>query len=62
MLLNWLGERRGDAKLTKSASMIERALDQTITRPECRTADLGGTLGTQAFGQCVAQMLVEPAQ
>jgi len=62
MLLNWLGERRGDAKLTKSASMIERALDQTITRPECRTADLGGTLGTQAFGQCLAQMLVEPAQ
>ena len=62
MLLNWLGERRGDAKLTTSASLIERALDQTITRPECRTADLGGTLGTQAFGQCLAQMLVEPAQ
>ena len=27
MLLAWLGERRGDARLTKAADLIERALD-----------------------------------
>jgi 3-isopropylmalate dehydrogenase len=61
MLLNWLGERRGDEKLAKAAGMIERALDQTIARPEYRTADLGGTLGTQAFAQHVAQTLAKAA-
>jgi 3-isopropylmalate dehydrogenase len=54
MLLNWLGERRGDAKFAEAASMIEHALDQTIARPEYRTADLGGPLGTKAFGERVA--------
>jgi 3-isopropylmalate dehydrogenase len=62
MLLNWLGELRSDAKFTQAAGMIERALDAVIAKPEFRTADLGGTLGTQAFGQRVAQMLTEAAQ
>ncbi len=53
MLLHWLGERRSDAKLVKAADLIERALDQTIARPEWRTADLGGPLGTRAFGERV---------
>ena len=62
MLLTWLGERRSDEKLTKGAGMIERALDRTIAKPEYRTADLGGTLGTQAFAQRLAQMLADEAQ
>jgi 3-isopropylmalate dehydrogenase len=53
-LLNWLGERRGEANFTKAADMIERALDHVIARPEWRTADLGGPLGTKAFGERVA--------
>ena len=62
MLLDWLGEQRGDEKLSKAAGMIEHALDRTIARPEYRTADLGGTLGTKAFGQRVARMLAEDAR
>jgi isocitrate/isopropylmalate dehydrogenase len=54
MLLAWLGERRGDERLVQSADVIERALDAVIARPEWRTADLGGPLGTQAFAQRVA--------
>jgi 3-isopropylmalate dehydrogenase len=57
MLLAWLGERRSDASLAKAAALLERALDETIARPEWRTADLGGLLGTKAFGERVAKVL-----
>jgi len=59
MLLAWLGERRGDARLATAADLIERALDATIAKPEWRTADLGGPLGTKAFGERVAQAVRE---
>src|SRR5215813_13654898 len=48
MLLGWLAERRSDARLARAASAIEAALDAVIAKPEWRTADLGGPLGTQA--------------
>ena len=57
MLLAWLGERRDDARLTDAAAAIERALDAAIAKPEWRTGDLGGPLGTKAFGACVAAVL-----
>ncbi len=55
MLLAWLGERRGDDKLTRAAQAIEGALDRVIAKKEWRTPDMGGPLGTDAFGQRVAQ-------
>ena len=54
MLLGWLGERRGETGLIAAAEAIERALDWTIERPEGRTADMGGTMGTRAFAAAVA--------
>jgi 3-isopropylmalate dehydrogenase len=54
MLLGWLGERRGDARLVRAAEGIEAALDAAIAKPEWRTRDLGGPLGTKAFGERVA--------
>jgi len=57
MLLAWLGERRDDARLTEAAAGIERALDAAIAKPEWRTADLGGTLGTRAFGEKIVALL-----
>jgi 3-isopropylmalate dehydrogenase len=59
MLLAWLGERRGDDKLVRAAKAIEAALDRVIAKPEWRTPDLGGPLGTDAFGQRVAQAVKE---
>ncbi len=55
MLLAWLGERRGDKKLESAAQAIEAALDRVIAKKEWRTPDLGGPLGTDAFGERVAQ-------
>jgi 3-isopropylmalate dehydrogenase len=57
MLLAWLGERRDDARLARAAAAIEKAIDATIAAPDGRTGDLGGPLGTKAFGERVAAAL-----
>jgi 3-isopropylmalate dehydrogenase len=57
MLLAWLGERRGEARLKHAARAIEAALDATVAVPEERTADLGGSAGTGAFARQVAARL-----
>jgi 3-isopropylmalate dehydrogenase len=36
---------------------MEAALDRVIADPATRTPDMGGTLGTDAFGKRVAQAL-----
>jgi isocitrate/isopropylmalate dehydrogenase len=54
MLLAWLGERRRADKFVKAAQAIESALDRVIADPATRTADMGGTLGTDAFAAKVA--------
>jgi isocitrate/isopropylmalate dehydrogenase len=61
MLLAWLGERRAEDRFARAANAIEDALERTIADPACRTRDLGGPLGTKAFGECVAATLrVDP--
>jgi 3-isopropylmalate dehydrogenase len=62
MLLAWLGERRGDDRLLRAAELIERALDHIIADPKGRTPDLGGPLGTTAFGERVAKAVGEIAK
>jgi isocitrate/isopropylmalate dehydrogenase len=57
MLLAWLGDRRKDNKLHAAAAAIESALDRAIADPKGRTPDLGGPLGTRAFGERVAALL-----
>jgi len=59
MLLAWLGERRNDDRLIAAAALIERVLDTVIARPEWRTADLGGPLGTKAFAQRIVDTVGE---
>jgi isocitrate dehydrogenase (NAD+) len=57
MLLSWLGERRGADKLVRAGATIEAALDRVIATPDGRTPDMGGKLGTDAFGARVAAAL-----
>jgi isocitrate/isopropylmalate dehydrogenase len=61
MLLNWLGERRNDERFARAAAAIEDALDRAIASPQWRTRDLGGPLGTKAFGERVAALVAEVA-
>jgi 3-isopropylmalate dehydrogenase len=54
MLLDWLAERRGLENFGAAARAIDGAVDAALARPETRTADLGGSLGTRAFAERIA--------
>ncbi len=50
MLLDWYARRGpGREAFARAATEIERAVDELLTDPARRTADIGGRLGTRAF-------------
>jgi isocitrate/isopropylmalate dehydrogenase len=53
MLMEWIGERRREDRFTRAARAIDEALEAAISDPAGRTRDLGGPLGTKAFGERV---------
>lgn len=57
MLLQWMGEHRAQPMLTQAGNAIEAAVDAVLENPATRTGDLGGTIGTKAFGLAVAAQL-----
>ena len=57
MLLEWLGLKKQNQNFLKAAKAIEAAIDALIENPKTRTQDLGGTLGTRAFGEEIARKL-----
>jgi len=57
MLLTWLGEKRERDDLHEAAQAIDAAVDAALASTDTRTVDLGGTLGTKAFGEHVAGQL-----
>ena len=57
MLLEWLAERKKSKNCGKAAQAISAAVDKVLAEPKKRTADLGGKLGTRAFGEAVAAAL-----
>ena len=57
MLLEWLAPRHDRADLAEAGAAIRAAIDDTISNSQLRTADLGGPLGTAAFGSAVVAAL-----
>lgn len=57
MLLDWHAEKRGNEAAGAAAAAINAAVDGALAAPETRTPDLGGRLGTRAFGAEVARRL-----
>ncbi len=57
MLLQWMGEHYKSDSLWKAGTAMDAAVDHVMEDPATRTADLGGTLGCKAFGQCVADTI-----
>jgi isocitrate/isopropylmalate dehydrogenase len=53
ILLDWRGRRDGDNRLVEAAAVIEGAIDQALGNTATRTRDIGGQLGTAAFGAAV---------
>jgi 3-isopropylmalate dehydrogenase len=62
MLLDWLGVRHARPDLTHAGRAIDAAVDAALAAPATRTADLGGALGTRAFGAAVAAGLEAAAE
>jgi 3-isopropylmalate dehydrogenase len=54
MLLDWLAARGRNNALSHAAEAINRAVDDALADPAHRTPDIGGPLGTAAFGDIVA--------
>ncbi len=57
MLLDWLADRHQAENFSRAANMIERAVDVLLERPETRTRDLGGRLGTASFTTALEEAL-----
>ncbi len=58
MLLQWMGEHRDEPALIDAGLSMDRAVDAVLENPLQRTPDLGGSFGTQAFGQAVAKVIL----
>lgn len=54
MLLDWLGARHDRPELAEAAIRVSDAIDAQLADAKGRTRDLGGPLGTEAFGKAVA--------
>src|SRR5262249_24259642 len=61
MLLDWLRERRNHRPLTPAAPTPQDPPPPPVASPPWRTRDLGGPLGTKAFGERVAALVAEVA-
>ncbi|MCX2731855.1 isocitrate/isopropylmalate dehydrogenase family protein [Saccharopolyspora sp. NFXS83] len=56
MLLEWLGNRNDDDALRRAATLLESAIAAAVAAGTC-TADMGGSTGTAAFADAVAEAI-----
>jgi 3-isopropylmalate dehydrogenase len=57
MLLDWLGTRHDRPELREAAKRIDDIIETQLGEESGRTTDLGGPLGTDAFGDAVAKRI-----
>jgi 3-isopropylmalate dehydrogenase len=57
MLLGWLGGRRGAENFVRAQAALDTAVAAMLRAPATRTRDLGGPLGTRAFGAALLERL-----
>ena len=57
MMLDWLGERQGDARLSEAAGLLEDAVRTVFSERRVRPFEFGGTSGTQEITQAVLARL-----
>jgi len=60
MMLDWLGTRKGDAKLTAAAKGVEAAVASVLKEGKALTYDLGGTAKGSEVGSAIAAKLSPP--
>ncbi len=62
MMLNWIGEKRGDPRLKAAWRGIDEAVDAVLSEGKVRTPDLKGENSTSQFGMAVAEAVESQAQ
>ena len=62
MMLEWLGDQRGDIKLRTAGRVVEMAVDQVLDKPEYWTRDLGGSAITAQLGGYVSEAICRIAR
>ena len=62
MMLEWLGDQRGDMKLRAAGRIAEMAVDQVLDNSDYWTRDLGGSTGTAEFSGYVSEAICSIAQ
>ncbi|WP_421726172.1 isocitrate/isopropylmalate dehydrogenase family protein [Bauldia sp.] len=61
MMLDWFGERRRNAELSKAGERIRTAVEEVLSAGECLTPDLGGTSSTVECGEAIQRRLAPVA-
>jgi 3-isopropylmalate dehydrogenase len=59
MLLDWLGSRHNRSDFKTASRALAQSVDAVLDDPSSRTRDLGGSLGTAAFGDAVCAAIEE---
>lgn len=57
MLMDWLGAKRQNKAFAQAGQAMHAAVESVLANPATRTADIGGCMGTQAFGLAVVDAL-----
>lgn len=57
MMLDWLGERNGDADATNAARRIELAVAEILRSGKVLTPDLGGEATTEQMGDAILKVI-----
>ncbi|MBI5001337.1 MAG: isocitrate/isopropylmalate dehydrogenase family protein [Euryarchaeota archaeon] len=57
LMLDWLGERKGDRHLQEAAVKIEKAVAAVIREGKARTYDMGGTTSTLDMAKAIVKKL-----
>lgn len=57
MLLEWLSIKHKNSAYAAAHDAIQSAIDTLLRDPACRTPDLGGQLGTQAFTDALCEQI-----
>jgi 3-isopropylmalate dehydrogenase len=59
MLLDWLARRHTRDEYARAAKVISDSADVVLAKPETRTVDLGGSLGTSSFTKLLNHQITQ---
>ncbi len=59
MLLGWLGVKHGRDDLLAAEDAIQKAIDESLSNPETRTVDVGGTASCSRSAAAIADLIAK---